>query len=130
YALFTANNCGFYGEADATYGGYSVNLPSGATITKVSALALHYESPPPIYYAPQLWIQNKSTLGVLCYCNLQIHYNPTLDAIDITSLKSHWTTSDFSKIQIVYYDYDAGSSLDWLPLRIEYTLPSVYQNGP
>ena len=109
--------------------GYSVNLPTGSTITKVEVVSLHYEVAS-VSGSYQVICANLMPSGSQNCNSVPYRASPALDSFDVTFLKSTWNSGDVSNIKAIWKVGGVDSYLDWLALRITYTLPPVYQNGP
>ena len=111
----------------ADYSGYTVNLPTGATMTKVEAGFIHEEA----YSASSavgVEVDNGTKLVSLAL-NEPVKHSWTQIWWDITNAVN-WAKFGFSALRLTAGDSEflcngtVYAYLDWIPLRISYTIPA------
>ena len=111
----------------ADYSGYTVNLPTGATMTKVEAGFIHEEA----YSASSavgVEVDNGTKLVSLAL-NEPVKHSWTQIWWDITNAVN-WAKFGFSALRLTAGDGEflcngtVYAYLDWIPLRISYTIPA------
>jgi hypothetical protein len=116
------------------YTGYGFSLPSGAPITQVRIRVDAYRSGGDNNDQLQIGASNGTWFGTTS--TLSLTTSESTQWVDITGWSaSGWTTTDLDNLAVRVSHYPVGSqtdtlSLDWLPVEVTYTSPTVDPNYP